>query len=190
MRGTWLVAALSLAASGCAFTPQAVMLNPNLDAPASSVGKGRSVAVNVVDERPKTTLGTRGVRGIGADITLKNDLPQVVQASVSDGLRKQGFTVVPEHAADGREMRVEIRALEYEVTSGFWSGSLRTGCTLKGACIIGTTRPYEQVYRAEFQESIQVVQGDEANEKYINDVLSKALYGLLNDSRLSQCLAK
>ena len=54
------VAAISL---GCAFAPQAVIISPQVNVQASDVGADRSVNLNVVDERPRKTLGTRGVRG-------------------------------------------------------------------------------------------------------------------------------
>ena len=91
--------------------------------------------------------------------------------------------------ADNRELRVEIRSLEYQVTQGFWSGTLRTDCALKATCVVGSARPYEHLYRAEYEESIAFVKGDEENKKYINDIVSKALNQLLSDEKLIKCLA-
>ncbi len=60
-----------LLVTGCAFTPQAIDLQPKVNVVESSIGQGRVVYVNVVDERTKTTLGTRGP-GMGAISHRKN----------------------------------------------------------------------------------------------------------------------
>lgn len=85
---------------------------------------------------------------------------------------------------------MEIRNLDYRVVVGFWAGTLSTECGLKAICIHGSARPFEQLYRGEFQESVQVVQTAEANQKYINAAVSKAINALLQDPRLIQCLAQ
>lgn len=185
-----LLFALAVISAGCAFTPQAVNLRPQVQATTGSSGQGRSVLVTVVDERPRSTLGTRGARGVGADLTLAQDLPTVVRSAVSDGLQRQGFTPKTEKPDDGRELRVEIRNLDYGVNVGFWAGTLRTECGLKAICILGTERPYERLYRGEVEETVLVVQGAEANNQYVNEALSKALNELLQDSQLRQCLAR
>lgn len=191
MNTTWiLVVALVTLTTGCAFTAQAVKLQPEIQLAQSSLGRGRPVQVTVVDERPRSTLGTRGASGVGAELTVEGDLPAIVRSSITDGLKRQGFIPTTDKTLDGRELRVEIRNLDYSVTVGFWAGTLRTECGLKAICIRGASRPYEQLHRGEFQESVQVVQGEEANNLYVNAALSKALNALLQDHRLSACLAE
>lgn len=176
--------------SGCAWTPQAVVLKPEIQSTLGSIGQGRVVLLTVVDERPRSTLGTRAARGIGAELTVQGDLTNVVRTAIADGLQHQGFVITSDKPADGREIRVEIRNLDYGVTVGFFAGTLRTECGLKAVCIIGSTRPYEQLYRGEHQESVQVVQSAEANEQYLNSALSKAINLLLQDPLLSQSLTQ
>jgi uncharacterized lipoprotein len=182
---------IALSCASCAFTPQAVSLRPDVQVASPPMGQGRTVAVRVADERPRATLGTRGAQGVGAQITLQQDLPSVVQSAVMDGLKRQGFApVAAVNSTEGRELRVEVRNLDYNVIVGFWAGTLRTECALKGICILGTTRPYEQLYRGVREETVLVIQGASANEEYVNDALSKAIQELLADSKLSQCLAQ
>jgi uncharacterized lipoprotein len=185
-----ILAGLVAFTASCAFTPQAVALKPEIQTTLDSVGQGRTVLLTVVDERPRTTLGTRSVKGMGAELTVQGDLTNIVRTAVTEGLQRQGFVVTSDKAADGRELRVEIRNLDYGITSGFFAGSLRTECGLKAICIIGAKRPYEKLYRGEHQESVQVVQSAEANERYLNDALSQAINALLQDPRLSEALAK
>jgi uncharacterized lipoprotein len=177
-------------AAGCAFTPQAVKLSPEIKVEQSALGGNQAVRINVVDERPKSTLGTRGARGVGAEMTLEGDLVEIVRTSLGDGLTRKGFSTQSLHGAQAPELRVEIRSLDYGVTVGFWSGDLRTQCSLKAICIHGPDRPYEKLHRGEFKENVQVVQGADANNVYVSNALSEALNNLLADGELISCLAR
>jgi uncharacterized lipoprotein YajG len=106
--------------SGCAFSPhRPVVINPELAIKESAVGQDQRVLINVVDERPRSTLGTRGVRGIGAEISVEGNLCVPIRNSVSSGLKRQGFSPDDTRPADGRELRVEIRNLDYTVFRAF-----------------------------------------------------------------------
>lgn len=176
--------------SGCAFaTHKAVVVNPNVSVMESDMGQGKMILTNVADERPRSTLGTRGVRGVGSEISVEGDVRLPIKKSINHGLKRTGFSPVETLPADGRELRVEIRNLDYTVIQGFWAGTLRTECGLKAVCVIGNNRPYENLYRGDYEESIQVIQSEEANERYINLAVSKAINALLKDQQLMQCLA-
>lgn len=183
--------ALSVAAAGCAFQPhKPVVINPELAVKPKAIGQNKALLVNVVDERPRSTLGTRGVRGVGAEIGVDGDIRVPIRRAVSDGLKQHGFSPAAAQVSDGRELRIEIRNLDYGITQGFWAGTLRTECGLKAVCIVGNARPYEQLYRGEFQTSLQVVQPEDANERYINSAVTDAVNAMLNDDALMQCLAR
>ncbi|RDZ26147.1 YajG family lipoprotein [Lysobacter silvisoli] len=184
---TTVVAIAAIALSGCAFQKQAIRLEPKLEAPQSTIGSGKLTMVNVADERPRSTLGTRGVAGIGEQLTVEGDLRKIIENSVTQGLQQQGF------ATDGpmeNQLRVEIRNLDYVVNSGFWAGKLNIEFLLKGICIKGNARPYEQMYRGEYRKNVQVVQGAASNNLFVNDVVSQAINSLLKDEKLMRCLAE
>jgi uncharacterized lipoprotein YajG len=173
--------------SGCAFQKQAIKLAPKVEVEKNDLGAGKQVMVNVADERPRATLGTRGVSGIGEQLTVEGNLVEIVKAAVNEGLQRQGFAI---EGPLENQLRVEIRNLDYTVNSGFWAGKLNVEFLLKGICIKDNNRPYEQIYRGEFRENIQVVQGEEANNTYVNTAVSSAINLLLADKLLLQCLAK
>lgn len=189
-RSPKVIVALAVAtmAVGCTFKHQAVKIQPQIDVAQSDLGKGRKVLVRVVDERPKTTLGTRGARGVGADMTIEGDVTSIVGSAIEDGLTKQGFSVTHDPLEE-RQLRVELRNLDYDVIVGFWAGTLKVDTTLKGICQHGSVRPYEGMHRGQFTESVQVVQGAAANNDYVSDSVSKAMNSLLSDRELMQCLS-
>lgn len=175
--------------TGCTFTHQAVKVEPVVDVSDSNVGQGRAVRVHVVDERPKSTLGTRGARGVGADMTIEGDITEIFRSAIERGLLTQGFRPSRDPGEE-RELRVELRSLDYNVIVGFWAGTLKVDCALKGICRHGAVAPFERLHRGEFTESVQVVQGAEANNRYVSDAASKAVNSLLGDRDLLRCLAE
>ena len=175
--------------SGCAFAPQAVVISPKVDVPVSRVGADRALGLTIVDERPRQTLGTRGVRGVGAELTVQGDLRTIVETALLEGLAKQSFKAKAGQGADGRDLRVEIRHLDYMLIQGFRAGTLRVDIGLKANCVRGDQRRYEQLHRGEFVESVQVVQGPEANDAYISQAVSGAVNSLLKDEKLIACLS-
>lgn len=50
-----------VAVSGCQLMPQAVVIKPEVNVSASNLGAGNALLLNVEDERPHQTLGTRGL---------------------------------------------------------------------------------------------------------------------------------
>lgn len=186
----WLAIVLMVGfASGCTFTQQAVKITPQVEVSGAQVGNGAPVRVNVVDERPKTTLGTRGAQGVGADMTVEGDLAAIVRNAIEGGLARLGFSPTQDPAEE-RELRVEIRNLDYNVIVGFWAGTLKVDCSMKSVCVRNGGRPYELLHRGEFTESVQVVQGAEANNHYVSEAVSDAVNSLLADRELMQCLAE
>ncbi len=184
-----MLVAIVVFASGCAFTPQTIKIEPKVDVKPSQIGAGRSVHLNVVDERAKKTLGTVGA-GVGADISVEGDLARTVQRTIADGLSKMQFKTTDQRVANRPELRVEVRNLDYAITRGFWSGSLRVDAGLKGICVRDMARLYEKLHHGEYASGVQVVQGPEANSQYINTALSAAVNALLADQELMACLSK
>lgn len=185
--GHVVMAVAVMGLSACAFQKQAIKLQPTVEVATSDTGAGKALRLNVSDERPRATLGTRGAGGIGEQLTLEGDLVDTVRVAVGDGLRAQGFGV--DGSAD-HQLRVEIRNLDYTLNSGFWAGKLNIEFLLKGICIRGNERPYEQVYRGEFRKNIQVVQNEDSNNIFVNQAVSQAINALLNDQQLIRCLAE
>lgn len=177
-------------ASGCAFTPQAIPITLAVEVASSQVGAGQELPLNVVDERPRRTLGTVAPGNIGADISIEGSLVDSVQKAVREGLMRANFRPISSNAGAKRELRIEIRNLDYTAIMGFWSGTVRVDAGLKGICIRNGLRPYEKLYVGEYIESVQLVQQKEANTKYISAAVSSAVNTLLADKELNTCLSQ
>ena len=185
----------SFLGTSCGFAPQSMTLRPKVELAATTLGQGRTVGMTVVDERPRSIVGYRAIAapqygGLGGAITTAGDPSSAVQAALADGLRRHGFNPVTGQVPEGRELRAEIRGLDYNANQVPFAWQVRVEATLKGICVVGSARPYESTYRGEYGEtSVMVMPSDSANEEYLNLVLSQAIHRLLQDTQLIQCLA-
>jgi uncharacterized lipoprotein YajG len=127
---------------------------------------------------------------MGAEITTAPDVSSVLQNAIREGLQRQGLSFTNDKTADGRELRIEFRTLEYAVAPNIVIGKLRASAAMKGICILGNSRPYEKLYRGEREEAILVYQFAYQNERYINEALSQAIQNLVQDQELIRCLAQ
>ena len=177
--------------------PQAVTLKPEIQPPSASLGQGQPLLLTVVDQRPDSILGVRypadsilGVhRPTAGVLTVAGDLTDIVRTALHDGLHHQGFRPTSDKPTDGRELRVEIEILNYNLSRESSPSTRRAACELKAICIIGSARPYEQLYRGEVQERPRYLPPNYW-AKYLNSAVSKALNALLQDPGLGRCLAQ
>ena len=176
---------------GCAWTSHTATLNPTVNVVSSAVGGGQPVEVEVVDERPRNIIGRRGAGGqIGATITIDQDLEQLVREQLEEGLQKNGFAIAGE--GDGREassMKVEIRAFEYVLVMGFWTGSAQTNATMKAICRNGD-ETYEELFRTDHKRGAYAIPTGSKTDRILNEALSEILEKILQDQPLLRCLAQ
>ena len=186
-RALVLAALLGLALSACAFVDESVVLKPTSQLAASDIGKGQRLGLKVIDERTTTTIGYRGPAR-SAQIRSAQDVRQLIQESIAQGLRAQGFDPVMESEAEPALLTIQIRELSYETTTGFFSGGIHTRAALKGIARRGQAS-HEELYRAEEEARVMVVPTEAFDAEQINLVLSRAIDKLLADQRLLQLLA-
>jgi uncharacterized lipoprotein len=174
---------LSMLLYGCAHTPQAVVISPKIDSQAMRSGTSRPVALTVSDERPRQRIGTRTGISVGAEMTVQGDLAQTVRQALS-----QGLLVSNGPTSDGRELRVEIRNLDYNVVIGMWTNDVNVDFGLKAICIRGGQRPYEKIHRGDISTTSPVVQDSQTNDRRFSEAVSKAVNSMLRDDALRACL--
>ena len=181
-------------ATGCAFTPQTVVIEPTVEVPAGNIGEDRNISVYVVDERTTTTLGRRGSGALrGAAITTEQDMAAVFQTLIVENLNAMGFnaTAVTQGMTNPGSslLRVDIRSLEYETSTGFWTGGINTRGSMK-ATATRDARSYDHLYRVDEEKRVMAVPGADSNTQMINATVSAVLQELFNDVALFRFLAE
>lgn len=181
-------------ATGCAFTPQTVVIEPTLEVSPSNIGEGRNVSVYVVDERTTTELGRRGTGAMrGAAITSEQDIAGVFQKAITENLNAMGFNATPVNTPtagpESALLRIDIRSLDYETSMGFWTGGVHTRGSMKGTAT-RESRSYDQLYRVDEEKRVMVVPGADSNAQMINATASAILQELFNDVTLFKFLAE
>lgn len=175
--------------SACAFEQKAV-LNPDLLVIENDIGNGKEIGVEVVDERPEDTLGYRGgpYGNRGEPITTDQDVEEVFDQKIREGLRRKGFQPILRPEETLRSLRLEIRSLEYYTSMSFWSGVIHTKTALK-VIAKNAGKKYEQFYRGGNEERVHIIPSAEENEKLINTAISEVLLSLFSDKKLFQFLS-
>lgn len=179
--------------SPCAFVPQTAELQPVVRVNPSDVGAGIPVTVTVIDERDNSSLGRRGNGGFrGAEIRSEQDLVQVIEQVVAEGLVSKGFH--PQRTGEasgiaGSQLRVDLRSLEYSTSAGFFTGGVHVNAALK-ASVNRETTVYERVYRINEEERTVVVPAASYNETLLNTALQTLLLQMLEDEQLLRALAQ
>lgn len=187
----FLLIAIALFVTGCAYTPMTVELQPDTTVTASDIGAGQTLYMLVRDERTEKEIGRRGTGMMqGAKISLEEDLAAVVQGALTDMLTTKGFQIsAAETDANKPFLRVDVRGLEYATSTGFWTGGVQVSAALK-ATANGRLASYDDFYRYESEDRVVVVPGADGNNERINEALNDVLQQLVNDQKLLEVLAE
>lgn len=179
--------------SACAFVPQTAELQPVVRVNPSEIGAGVPVTISVIDERANTSLGRRGNGALrGAEIRSEQDMVRLIEGVVAEGLESKGFRPQRSDEASGQAhngLRIDLRALEYSTSTGFFTGGVHVEAALK-ASVIGESVVYERVYRIAEEERTVVVPAASYNEKLLNASLESLLLQMLEDEQLLRALAQ
>lgn len=184
-----LVAAL-IFMSGCAFMEQKVEFAPQVDVQESKIGAGKKVALEISDERDGQVLGRRGTAyGMAAKIKTTQDIKELFATEITKGLEKKGFVPVADSDKAARKLKIEIRLLQYEASTGFWTLGSEAKTTLK-AVAQNDGKIYEQLYRIGSGEKRTVfVPTANSNSQLLNESVSNAISEVFRDNKLISFLA-
>lgn len=176
--------------TGCAFVPESIPLQPQVNIPETNLGQGKTVFVAVIDARPDDTLGGR-ITGYGpaASIKLSNNITEIVREQIIKGLSQNGFKPVVNQLGIERKLTVRINSFDYKQRIGLLTGTLIIGCTLEGT-VDNKGEHYINVYRAVTQNDIVLTPTSDYDTQHINEVFANSLYKLLSDKQLLKFLTK
>lgn len=174
--------------SGCAVTPMTAELRLDTGIASSDIGVGKSVSLQVFDQREVQRIGNRGGSGFsGATIRLDQDLVAVVQDAAAEMLSRKGFDV----KLSGNEeatLRIDIRGLQYSTSTGFWTGGIHMTAAIRAEGRNALTS-FENFYRFESEDRVVIVPGAAANNERINAALNDVLHQLFRDQKMLEVLA-
>ena len=173
--------------SGCAYVPQQAAIQVDTDIVVeTSIGGGKTVLVDLRDERPSKNIGSRGLLGSGK-ITTEGNLAVIMHNAIENILKKQDFVPVKDNA--DVELEVQLRAFEYDTRMGFWTGGVFLTSLIK---VIATTDngEYDNIYRYEDENRIVFIPFASENEKWLNEMANGVVEQIFNDRALLNHLAE
>lgn len=157
----------SIGLCACTFTPQKADIKPEIQVSASNIGQGKTVGVLVTED---------------------HNLSEVFRQAVFDGLKAKNFVPTDISSSVDRQLKVEIRTLNYSTSTGFWTGGMDTKAAIK-VIVTASGMSYENMYRSANEERVVVVPTAEHNSEMLNNVVNDVLAKPFEDQALLSALS-
>jgi uncharacterized lipoprotein len=175
---------IGLIITACALSPQTVTIYPTLHLPSRDIGRGRTIALEVIDARSSQSFGVRG--GIYQETSVINPSGEIkvpVRNALATTLHNYRFAVALPGASAPLAMTVTIEDIRYTPSGAPLVNEVRADLALKALCRDGT-RQYTGRYTARTSKRVLTAPSAEDNEEIINTVLSKGLESMMTDPGL------
>lgn len=180
-----LIAAFTVAA--CAFTPHEVAVTGGATVEPSTIGAGRTIQLQVIDDRDSLVVGQRGVGMQGADITAGNVL-ETLERELIAGFEAKGFRVTTTDIDADADVEARLRAFKFFIESGFWVGAENTSVVVAiEAKRAG--RDYDRTYRSSSEVAAMVVPAGTEIDAKLNAAFADVLGQIMADEALLGFLA-
>lgn len=179
---------LAWCVGGCAWVHQSAKLQLNPQITPSSVGAGKLMVVKVTDRRASEILGYRGLDSQNASITTKQDVAELFETKIIEGLAAKGFRAVAHSEQPADVLNVEVKEIKYTTDMEFMKGSMQARAVLR----VYTSKNglyFDQNFYGTRKESIVEAPKASRNERIINAAISDALQRLFDDDRLMAFMA-
>lgn len=172
---------------GCAYSPQQIMINPDVDTSAEDYGRGRPVHVVVEDGRAVKELGSRG--GVYKDtslITIGNSITEAIAGAAEARLAAQGFNTNSSDA-DTVTIKIIIDSLSYDTPVQSVGKKVKLDAILKLEMTAGK-EIYTGQYKSSTERQTVVTPSMNRNEEMVNTILSSTLNRLFSDPKMKAFL--
>ena len=174
---------------GCAYISQKAKLDPHPKITTQDTGHGAPVVVRVVDQRPSTRIGYRGMDSKLGEITSEQDVAALVRKQIVSGLNAKGFNAREfDGQPSSRLLRVEVNALEYTTAMDYLKGSVQTRAAFQVYFRKGDSL-FSHLYESEVKVASVEAPGAKKNDALINQALSENLEKILEDDGLLRFMA-
>lgn len=173
-RSLVLAFAVAISLAACAFTPQQIQLNPNVEVKGQPYGQGQRFSIATIDNRASASLGSRG--GVYQDssvITVGNDLEAAVTDAFVRAMTAYGF-VFDQGASGAMEISVFIDDLSYSSPDALYANKVDMSMTLRVEVISGTST-WSNRYVSRGEKRFVMAPGKTQNEAQLNALVSSTL---------------
>jgi len=180
-----LLTMLVLTISGCALSPQIIVINPELFVENSSVAtKPVVLLLDVVDGRSSEFIGKRGgVYEDTSDISTDANMKASLERNLASALNSQGYTVARKNETSDAALTVRINKIEYTVNKEKVLYTVETRVEIQAVCR-KSSREFTGGYSATRKKDFVKVPSMGQNETIVNEALGVALQAMLNDKDL------
>ncbi len=178
-----------LSLAGCALSPQTVTLSPLIDVGMPQIGRGQTLALAVIDKRPRQSFGSRGgIYGGTAVITPANNVAQTLRQALAERLHAAGFRVATGETGTPLGLVVQIRQIHYQIKQiqGL-GGSLVNNVQVTvqlDAMVHNANQSSSGQYQASSVRQVLGYPSTADNAVMINHAVAGALRQLLQDPQL------
>ncbi len=187
MKNIIILIAVSLLVA-CAYSPQQITINPDVDTSAEDYGRGRPVHVVVEDGRAVKELGSRG--GVYKEtslITIGNSIVEAITGAAEARLAVQGFNT-NSIDADTATVKIIIDTLSYDTLEQSVGKKVKLNAILKLEMTAGN-EIYTGQYKSSTERQTVVTPSMERNEEMVNAILSSTLNRLFSDPKMKAFLS-
>ncbi len=174
--------------SGCALSPQQVLISPQVT-PTQTLQGAPRVQVTVVDQRPRDIIGTRGgIYGDTSFVRPGNDLKQALASQAETALAAMGARPGPA-AADSTRITLYLETLDYSVKTQGVFKDINLQCHMRAVAEQGGRR-HEGRFVSNRTHRFVKAPSDAENEAIINEIISETLGRAVNDSELASFIQR
>ena len=173
--------------SACAYSPQQIMIAPQISALGDRVGAGQSVRVISEDAREDKIIGSRGgMYSSTSTISIKNNLTDAIVQSAEAKLAAQGYSI--NSGQEGTVMKIIVDDIRYGISENGLKKNIDLTTRLRVELTNGP-RSYSGKYQTEMTKESLKSPNAAWNEKMINEQLAKTLERIFVDPKVVDFIA-
>ena len=179
---------LSLLISGCAVSPQSIVINPQVAASGPAYGQGRALVINVDDRRSSAVLGSRGgVYETSSLITISNDINGALLLAAQSAAAQLGFDGTS--SAKPATLTLALDELIYDTQTQSLINTVTIIAKITLTTTIGSST-HTGHYQTERSHKLPQLPDAQKNQDIISEALSTSLERGFSDISLANFLAK
>ncbi|MCO4836759.1 MAG: hypothetical protein KC426_01530 [Oceanospirillaceae bacterium] len=179
---------LSVLMSGCAVSPQSIVISPQVTASGPAYGQGRALAIKVDDRRSNKVLGSRGgIYESSSVITISNDINNALLLAVQSTAAQLGFDGTS--SAKPATLTLALDELRYDTQTQNLVNTITISAKVTLITTIGGSS-HTGHYQTQRSHQLPQLPDAQKNQEIISEALSTSLERGFSDISLANFLAK